>query len=74
MRVSDLKVGDLVELFVYSPHDSELATMPLHTGIFIDGDSNAADVSWLILVDGKIGSYFKQWWSCKKLEVLTKKE
>lgn len=63
-----MKSGELVNLFVISPHDAELACTPLHTGIFLEHDHEAMDVAWLILVDGKISSFSKQWWNIKKLQ------
>ena len=60
--------GDLVNLFVYSPHDSELACTPLHTGICLDYDHEAMESAWLILVDGEMSSYSKTWWKIKKVQ------
>ena len=64
--ITTVIAGDLVNLFMYSPHDSELAHTPLHTGIFIDYDYIAMEHAWLILVEGEINSYSKMWWNIKK--------
>jgi|TARA_R110001583_G_scaffold5598_8_gene30082 hypothetical protein len=66
--MTDINSGDLVNLFAYSPHDSELACTPLHTGIFLNYDHDAMDVAWLILVDGEISSYSKTWWKIKSIQ------
>ncbi len=60
--------GDLVQLFMYSPHDSELACTPLHTGILLDYADEAMEPAWTILVDGKTEVFFKQWWKIKPIQ------
>ncbi len=62
MNKQEFKEGDLVNLYVYSPHDSELACTPLQTGIFLDYDHESFNQAYLVLIDGEIKSCSKQWW------------
>ena len=57
--------GDLVNIYAYSPHDSNLANTSLHTGIFIDWEYEEPDGGWKVFVDGKIETFTKTWWKCK---------
>jgi hypothetical protein len=68
MENSTIESGDLVHLFMHSPHDSALACTPLYSGIFLDYDHSAMDVAWLILVDGDITSYSTMWWKIKNIQ------
>jgi|LWDU01.1.fsa_nt_gi hypothetical protein len=65
---NSIESGDLVYLFMYSPHDSELACTPLHTGIFLDYADESHEPGWTILVDGKTEVFFKQWWKIKPMQ------
>jgi hypothetical protein len=66
-----VETGDLVQLFMYSPHDSELACTPLHTGIFLDYDEQSMTPGWILLVDGMAQTFTKQWWKIKKMDKST---
>jgi hypothetical protein len=59
--------GDLVNVYVYSPHDSDLANEIKHTGIFLHRDRGAQHHggAWVVLVDGSINAFLEQWWNCK---------
>ena len=63
-----MKVGNLVQIFAYAPHDSELARTPLHTGIFIDYEYEEPDGGWKVLTEGKIETFTKTWWKCREIE------
>jgi hypothetical protein len=56
--------GDLVNLYSYSPHDSDLANRMIYRGILLQrifGDSG-----WIVLVEGEPRTFHKTWWICKK--------
>ena len=62
--------GDLVQLFLYSPHSSgrgRLATTPKHIGIFIE-EMNTIDSGWNVLVDNEVKSFTKMYWRCEKVD------
>ena len=62
-----MKPGDLVHLYGYQPHNSDLANKIVHTGIFVDWVAalRTADRGWVILVDGKPQTFERAWWKCK---------
>jgi len=60
-----MNLGDLVNLYAYSPHDAELANTVLHTGILVDWEYEEPDGGWKVLVDGKIETFTKMWWVCR---------
>jgi hypothetical protein len=71
-----MKTGDLVQLFVYSPHSTALGCTPMHTGIFLDylpsrimeGTAKRRMSGWLVAVDGKLETFTRTWWKCKLVE------
>lgn len=65
-----MKPGDLVQLFLYSPHSSKgglLATTPKHVGIFIE-EMNTINVGWKVLVDDEVKSFTEMYWRCEKVD------
>ena len=62
---NSIESGDLVHLFMYSPHDSALACTPFHSGIFLDHDHDAYEVAWIILVNGEVKSFSRNWWKLR---------
>lgn len=61
--------GDLVNLYAYSPHDSELANTIAHTGIFIERiEDDLLSGGWRVLVGNQIEAFSKAWWKCKKVK------
>jgi hypothetical protein len=64
----ELVEGELVQLFMYSPHDSELACTPFYTGIFLDYDDEGYVHGWILLVDGERKTFTKQHWRIKKMD------
>ena len=63
-----MKVGDLVQLFVYSPHDSDLSQTPMHTGIYMGEAYDDIDGGWKIWVGEKIESFNRRWWICREIK------
>lgn len=61
-----MEVGDLVNVYPYSPHDSQLSNTVIFHGIFIDWHHAKDGVGWKVFVDGKIETYSTMWWHCKK--------
>ncbi len=62
-----MQVGDLVEIFVYSPHDSELARTVMHIGIYMGEDHNDIDGGWCVWTDGNIEIFNRRWWKCREV-------
>jgi hypothetical protein len=63
-----MKVGDLVQLFVYSPNDYELSQTPMHVGIYMGESHNGIDGGWKIWINDKIESFNRRWWECREIE------
>ena len=59
--------GDLVNLYAYSPHSSDLANRIIHTGIFLDSEIDEPDGGWIVLVEGIPQTFTKTWWKCKRV-------
>ena len=57
--------GDLVSLYAYSPHNSDLANRIIHTGIFLEQDRDEPDGGWVVLVEGVPRVFVRTWWKCK---------
>ena len=60
-----MKLGDLVHLYGYHPHNSDLANKIIHTGMFIEWERDEPDGGWIVLVDGNPQTFTKTWWKCK---------
>ena len=59
--------GELVNLYAYSPHSTDLANRIIHTGIFLEKDREEPDGGWIVLVDGIPRTFTKRWWKCKSI-------
>jgi hypothetical protein len=57
--------GELVNLYVYSPHNTDLANRITHRGILLE--RMLGDDGWIVLVDGEPQTFHKAWWRCKKV-------
>lgn len=59
--------GELVNIYAYSPHDSDLANRIMHTGIFLEHDHDELDAGWVVLVEGIPRVFVRTWWKCESV-------
>ena len=62
--------GDLVQLFVYSPHTStsgRLSTNSAYTGIFIEKVNNFG-IEWIVLTKNGLKSFPERYWRCRGIK------
>ena len=63
-----MEFGDLVELFIYSPHDAELSKTPMHIGIYMGEVYNDIDGGWYVWTGEQIKSFNRRWWKCREIK------
>ena len=58
-----IKEGDLVHVYACGVNGLE---GPAYTGIYMGWDSS--DDGWIVMTNGSLETFAKNWWECKKIE------